>query len=93
MEGLIISNSKSQNKIEYIQQRDEFDYLKSLIDSVDKGECIGILLHGPPGTGKTLLAISLAKTFNASYYIIDGSPDLDRRDIEGNWEFFYYMEN
>ena len=46
----------------------------------------GVLLHGPPGTGKTLLAISLANIFNASYYIIDGSPDLDRRDIEGNWE-------
>lgn len=44
------------------------------------------MLHGPPGTGKTLLAISLAKSYNASYYIIDGSPDLDRRDIEGNWE-------
>jgi len=44
------------------------------------------LLHGPPGTGKTLLAISLAKAYNATYYIIDGSPDLDRRDIEGNWE-------
>jgi len=84
VEGLIISNSKSQNKIEYIQQRDEFDYLKNLIDSVDKGKCIGILLDGPSGTGKTLLAISLAKTFNASYYIIDGSPDLDRRDIECN---------
>ncbi|MFX0106369.1 MAG: AAA family ATPase, partial [Candidatus Hodarchaeota archaeon] len=86
MEGLLISGSKSQNKIEYIQQKDEFDYLKSLIDSVDKGRCVGILLHGPPGTGKTLLAISLANTFNSVYYIIDGSPDLDRRDIEGNWE-------
>ncbi|MFX0048220.1 MAG: AAA family ATPase [Candidatus Hermodarchaeota archaeon] len=53
-----------------------------------KGRCIGILLHGPPGTGKTLLATSLAKEFNSSYYIIDGSPDLDRRDIEGNWELF-----
>ncbi len=53
-----------------------------------KGSCIGILLHGPPGTGKTLLATSLAKEFNSSYFIIDGSPDLDRRDIEGNWELF-----
>ena len=44
------------------------------------------MLHGPPGTGKTLLAISLANSYKASYYIIDGSPDLDRRDIEGNWE-------
>lgn len=86
MEGFLISNLKSQNRIEYIQQRDELNYLKSLIDSVDKGKCVGILLHGPPGTGKTLLAISLANIFNASYYIIDGSPDLDRRDIEGNWE-------
>ena len=86
MEGLHISDLKTQNKIEYIQQKDEFDYLKSLINSIDKGKCAGILLHGPPGTGKTLLAISLTSFFNSSYYIIDGSPDLDRRDIEGNWE-------
>lgn len=46
------------------------------------------MLHGPPGTGKTLLATSLAKELNSSYFIIDGSPDLDRRDIEGNWELF-----
>ena len=74
--------------IEYIQQRNEFDYLKALIDSLGKGRCIGILLHGPPGTGKTLLAKTLAKKSNSSYFIIDGSPDLDRRDIEGNWELF-----
>ena len=74
--------------IEYIQQRNEFDYLKALINSLGKGRCVGILLHGPPGTGKTLLATSLAKEFNSSYFIIDGSPDLDRRDIEGNWELF-----
>jgi len=86
MEGENISNLSSENQIEYIQQKDEFDYLKCLIDSVDNGKCVGILLHGPPGTGKTLLAISLAKCYDASYYIIDGSPDLDRRDIEGNWE-------
>ena len=82
----IISDTISKKKIEYIQQKDEFDYLKSLIDSLEKGNCVGILLQGPPGTGKTLLAISLAKAYKASYYIIDGSPDLDRRDIEGNWE-------
>ena len=86
LEGLLISEIQSQNSIDYIQQKDEFDYLRSLINSVDKGRCIGILLHGPPGTGKTLLAISLAHNLNSSYYIIDGSPDLDRRDIEGNWE-------
>ena len=62
--------------------------MKALINSLGKGRCIGILLHGPPGTGKTLLATSLAKEFNSSYFIIDGSPDLDRRDIEGNWELF-----
>ena len=55
---------------------------------MEKGKCLGILLQGPPGTGKSLLAISLAKSFNASYYIIDGSSDLDRRDLEGNWELF-----
>jgi len=86
LEELLIYNIDSQNSIDYIQQKDEFDYLKSLIESVGKGKCVGILLHGPPGTGKTLLAISLAQNFNSSYYIIDGSPDLDRRDIEGNWE-------
>ncbi|TES95307.1 MAG: AAA family ATPase, partial [Promethearchaeota archaeon] len=62
--------------------------MKALINSLGNGRCIGILLHGPPGTGKTLLATSLAKEFNSSYFIIDGSPDLDRRDIEGNWELF-----
>ena len=81
-----MSDSILKKKIEYIQQNDEFDYLKSLIDSLETGNCIGILLQGPPGTGKTLLSLSLARAYNASYYIIDGSPDLDRRDIEGNWE-------
>ena len=79
-------NSVVKNNIEYIQQNNEFDYLKNLIDSLKKGKCIGILLYGPTGTGKTLLAISLAKFFKSSYYFVDGSPDLDRRDIEGNWE-------
>jgi len=72
--------------IEYIQQDNEFNYLRDLIVSMEDGKCLGILLQGPPGTGKTLLAISLAKSFNAPYYIVDGSPDLDRRDLEGNWE-------
>ena len=85
---LIFSNLAIEGNIEYIQQKNEFDYLKALINSLGKGRCIGILLHGPPGTGKTLLATSLAKHFNSKYYIIDGSPDLDRRDIEGNWELF-----
>jgi len=75
------------NRIEYIQQKEEFDYLRSLIDSLEKGRCAGILLYGPPGSGKTLLATSLASAFNAPYYVIDGSSDLDRRDIEGFWEF------
>ena len=81
-----ISKSESNRMINYIQQKDEFDYLIDLIESLEVGNSIGILLNGPPGTGKTLLAISLANYFNASYYMIDGSPDLDRRDIEGNWE-------
>ncbi len=79
-------NAKSNKLIGYIQQNDELDYLISLIETFKKGRCLGILLYGPPGTGKTLLAVSLAESFNATYYIIDGSPDLDRRDIEGNWE-------
>jgi len=86
MERILISDSKTKNKLRYIQQKDEFDYIVSLLETIEKGRCVGILLHGPPGTGKTLLAISLANAFKATYYIIDGSPDLDRRDIEGNWE-------
>ncbi|TXT67113.1 MAG: Denitrification regulatory protein NirQ [Promethearchaeota archaeon] len=78
-----LANSK---EVEYIQQNDEFDYLKSLIKSLDNGKSIGILLFGNPGTGKTLLSITLAKSLNSTYYFIDGSPDLDRRDLEGNWE-------
>ena len=81
-----MSSAKRNQKIKYIQQNNEFDYLKSLITTFPNGQSIGILLFGPPGTGKTLLSISLAKSFDASYYFIDGSPDLDRRDLEGNWE-------
>jgi len=81
-----MSSTKQTQKITYIQQNNEFDYLKSLIETFPKGQSIGILLFGPPGTGKTLLSISLAKSFGAPYYFIDGSPDLDRRDLEGNWE-------
>ncbi|MFX0077278.1 MAG: AAA family ATPase, partial [Candidatus Hermodarchaeota archaeon] len=44
-----------------------------MINSVGKGRCIGILIDGPPGTGKTLLAISLAKEFKSSYYLIYAS--------------------
>ncbi len=86
LEGKIVSEARAKNELMYIQQKDEFDYLISLIEAIQPGKCAGILLHGPPGTGKTLLAISLAKLFKSTYYIIDGSPDLDRRDIEGNWE-------
>lgn len=78
----------SNNDIMYIQQNNEFEYLTQLIKYVDKGFCLGILLYGPPGTGKTLLATSLAKVFESQYFIIDGSPDLDRRDLEGYWELF-----
>lgn len=83
--------SKLKKEIKYIQQHDEFDYLRCLIESLEKGRCIGILLHGPPGTGKTLLAITLAKEMSSSYYFIDGSPDVDRRDLEGNWELIEGM--
>lgn len=88
MEVFSILTSHNHDNISYIQQKDEFDYLKDLIKTREKGTCMGILLHGPPGTGKTLLAITLANSFSAHYYIIDGSPDLDRRDIEGYWEIF-----
>jgi len=70
----------------YIQQKNELDYLMKVIDAAPSGRTLGILLQGPPGTGKTLLAITLAKMKGSNYYIIDGSPQLDRRDIEGNWE-------
>ncbi|MFO7795185.1 MAG: AAA family ATPase [Promethearchaeati archaeon] len=78
--------SKEKSSLNYIQQKNEFDYLFDLIKSLEKGSCAGILLYGPPGTGKTLLAISLANRFDSQYFIIDGSPDLDRRDLEGYWE-------
>lgn len=81
-----MSETNPKRKLVYIQQKDEFDYLICLIESLEEGRCAGILIYGPPGTGKTLLAISLAKSFKSSYFIIDGSPDLDRRDLEGNWE-------
>lgn len=81
-----MSKVTNKGKITYIQQEDEYDYLKAFIDTTPKGRCTGILLIGPPGTGKTLLATDLALNFKASCYVIDGSPDLDRRDLEGCWE-------
>ncbi|TFF95490.1 MAG: AAA family ATPase [Promethearchaeota archaeon] len=81
-----MSKSEKKSAIQYIQQNDEFDYLKNLIKSMERGKSIGILLYGPPGTGKTLLSITLAKSLKAPYFFIDGTPDLDRRDLEGNWE-------
>ncbi|MBD3197083.1 MAG: AAA domain-containing protein [Candidatus Lokiarchaeota archaeon] len=78
--------TKNLRDTTYIQQKDEFDYLSNLISNSSRGLCTGILFFGPPGTGKTLLAITLAKYFKSEYYIIDGSPDLDRRDLEGYWE-------
>lgn len=70
----------------YIQQGNEYDHIKSCIDHFPPGQAMGILLVGPPGCGKTLCAQSLAEDFGAPYHIIDGSPQLDRRDIEGCWE-------
>ena len=77
---------KKTRKFGYIQQTDELEYLFEAIKNIGNGNCVGILLYGPPGTGKTLLAITLADSLKSPYYIIDGSPDLDRRDLEGNWE-------
>jgi len=48
--GKTILISQNHNNIRYIQQKDEFDYLKNFIKSIEKGTCMGILLHGPPGT-------------------------------------------
>lgn len=67
----------------YIQQNNEFDHLLSLIKTAKDGKTKGVLLIGPPGTGKTLLCTSLAKRLKAPYFVIDGSPDTDRRDLEG----------
>jgi MoxR-like ATPase len=86
LRGNILLDLKNTRNFGYIQQTDELDYLYEVIKNIEDGNCAGILLYGPPGTGKTLLAISLANSVNAPYYIIDGSPDLDRRDLEGNWE-------
>ena len=70
----------------YIQIKNEFDHIKSVIENFPTGETLGFLLVGPPGCGKTLFGISMAKSFDAPYEIIDGSPQMDRRDIEGCWE-------
>lgn len=70
----------------YMQQKNEFDYLSSVVESFPLGKTLSFLLVGPPGCGKTLFGVSLAKHFNCPYYIIDGSPQMDRRDIEGCWE-------
>jgi len=76
----------SDYKHAYIQQKNEKDYLSKVINAGYIGKSLGILLAGPPGTGKTLLAITLANEMGAKYHVIDGGPQLDRRDIEGNWE-------
>jgi len=70
----------------YIQVKNEFDYLSEVVDKFPEGRTLSFLLVGPPGCGKTLFGVSLAKHFSSSYEIIDGSPQMDRRDIEGCWE-------
>jgi len=37
MERILISDSKTKNELRYIQQKDEFDYLVSLIETIEKG--------------------------------------------------------
>jgi len=68
----------------YIQQNNEYDYIKNLIDSFEEG-VLGILLIGPPGTAKSTLARTLAQNLGSKLFLIDGSPETDRRDLEGTW--------
>jgi nitric oxide reductase NorQ protein len=70
----------------YVQQDDEMDHLDEIITCAESGKATGLLLWGPPGTGKTLLATTLARRNKSKYFIIDGSPQLDRRDLEGTIE-------
>jgi MoxR-like ATPase len=72
--------------VEYIQQENEFDYFKKCVEDAPEGKTFGMLFIGPPGTGKTLCAMNLPHRFDAPYHVIDGSPQLDRRDLEGCWE-------
>jgi len=81
----------------YIQQKNELDYISSLVATWESGS-LGILLEGPPGVGKSLLAETLADDYVADImkrlkcgkisrseilFVIDGSRDSDRRDFEG----------
>jgi len=75
-----------KNQVRYIQQYNEFNHLVKCIESAPTGETFGILLIGPPGTGKTLCAMDLARHYNSNYIVVDGSPQTDRRDLEGCWE-------
>lgn len=76
--------------IKYIQQFTEYDYLNNYIRNMIKNpngrRSIGINIVGPPGIGKTLLGICLAQEFGHDHIPIDGSPTLERRDIEGIYE-------
>lgn len=76
--------------IKYIQQFNEYDYLNNYIQNMIKNpngrRSIGINIVGPPGIGKTLLGVCLAEEFDHNHIPIDGSPTLERRDIEGIYE-------
>lgn len=76
--------------IKYIQQFTEYNYLNNYIQKMLKNpngrRSIGINIVGPPGIGKTLLGVCLAQEFGHEHIPIDGSPTLERRDIEGIYE-------
>ena len=70
-------------KIKYVEVKTEYKHLRALISKWQKGKVLAIKLVGPQGTAKTTLAITLAKEFNSHYEIVDGSDELERRDLEG----------
>jgi Mg-chelatase subunit ChlI len=73
------------NNRKYIQVGQEYDYVLYLAKKHKEGT-LAILLQGPPGTGKTLMCENLAKDLDTKCFVIDGSPDTDRRDFEGQME-------
>jgi len=72
-------------KVRYVEIGNEYRHLKSFIESFPAGEVCSIMLFGPPGTAKTTLAIKLAQDFKADYEVVDGSEEIERRDLEGVW--------
>lgn len=74
-----------RKNVRYVEVENEYRHLKSFIECFPKGGVCSILLVGPPGTAKTTLALTLARDFGAKYEVVDGSEEIERRDLEGVW--------